>query len=815
MSLPSPLSNLRSDLRYAARGLLRRGRSSLVTVILLSLGIGLPTSVFSIVDSVVLRGLPVPQGDRLVRVTTYRGFDAPMPSEDFLELRQEQEVLTEVAAYRPSLNSVVTDPGIGSKGLPATFVTGNLFRLLGVEPVLGRNFTPQDEDPSSPSVAMISYGVWQTQFGGDPHVLGKTVIINREPMTLVGVMPPGFRFPTREKAWSVVHWQGRPWSQGPVFGIGVLRPGTRAGDAVSELEPLIARWDETRPLDEPRQLHVRRFVETYLSPELIEALDLLLAAVLAVALLAAVNVASLRLGDSLARDDELLVRRALGARTGRLLRLLLTEAFVLAVISVSLGISLAWLLLRLVSDGLIAGSPVARLFWVHPSLNLRACLFAAVLAAGAVVIGGLLPSLWSLRRRTSAIGSRATVGPGAIRLTNLLVAGQVAICFVLIASSVVLVGSGIRLLSQQPSFDGDNLLRTLVTTYQADRDTEEAQLAFWLPLLDRLRANSEISAVTLASGVPWGSSLGIRSVPVRSTAGDVDPSTAERAQLVFVLPGFFQTLRLPLLSGRTFDQTDVEAVEADTTTELPVVVSASFAHRHFPDAPLGRQFSFLLSSRSSTSIPARIVGVVADRGPAPSDQPHAEEALYVPLSLVQHGGGFLIVRGRRSTRGLIREIDREIARIDPRVATLDDRTFEEERSEQLWVERRLAELFSAFAFTAVVLAFGGLFGTVLLSLQRRQKELAIRAVLGATPLRLRRLMLWDGGRTVVLGVLVGIALTMFVDRLLGAFLDDLQILDPVVLASTAVGVLVVLSPALLGPARHASRTAPAASLGSE
>jgi putative ABC transport system permease protein len=812
----SPLAALQLDLRYAVRGLLRRGRSSWLTVILLSLGIGLPTAMFSIVDGVVLRGLPVPQGERIVRVTTYRGFDAPMPAEDFLQLREQQEVFAAVAAYRPSLNSVVTHPGIGSKGLPATFVTGNLFRLLGVEPVMGRQFTLEDEDPAAPSVAMISYGVWQTQFGGDRDVLGKTVVINREPMTLVGVMPPGFRFPTQEKAWSVVHWQGRPWSQGPVFGIGILRPGMRPDDAASQLEPLIARWDQARPLEEARQLHVRRFVEAYLSPELIEALDLLLAAVLAVALLASVNVASLRLGDSLARDDELAVRRTLGARAGQLLRLLVVEALVLTAISAAAGLALAGLLLRLVSDRLIAGSPVARLFWVDPGLDLRACLFAAAVAACAVLVGGLLPSLWSLRRRRLATGSRATLGPGAVRVTNLLVAGQVAISFVLIASSVVLVGSGIKLLAQQPAFDGGNLMRALVTTYQADRETEEAQRAFWLPLLDRLRSHPEIASVTAASGVPWGQTLGIGSAPVQPTVGEVDPSTAQRAELLFVLPGFFDTLRLPLLSGRKFDQTDVAAVESDTTTELPVIVSASFARRHFPDGPhLGRQFSFLLSARSSPSIAARIVGVVADRGLARSDQPHAEETIYAPLSLAQHGGGFLIVRGRGGTEGLIREIDREIAKIDARVATLDDRTFGEERAEMLWVERRLAELFSAFALTAVVLAFGGLFGSVLLSFQRRRKELAIRAVLGAAPHSLRRLMLWDGGRSVVLGVLVGVVSTLFGDRLLGAFLHDVQILDPVVLVATAVGVLVVLSPALLGPARRAARTAPAASLGTD
>lgn len=810
----SPLRAAALDVLHAVRSLLRRRRSSLTTVILLILGIGLPTAMYSIVNDIALRGLPVPSGDKIVRVTTASGYDAPMPMEDFLALREQQRVLSEVAAYRPSLNSVVTRPDIGSKGVPATYVTGNLFRMLGVEPILGRNFTPEDESPGAPSVAIVSHGFWQSHFGGDREAIGETLVINREPMTLIGVMPPGFRFPTNEKAWSVVHWQGRPWSDGPVFAIGALH-AMDAEEAYRQLRRLVVSWDDARPLNEPRSLHVVPFVETYLSPEILRSLDLLLLAVLGVMLIASINVAALRFGDSLARDHELFVRRALGARGYQLLRLLVAEALVLIAVSAIAGIGLAWVLLELVSDTLVAGSPVARFFWVEPGIDLRSCWFAAALSVAAVLIGGLLPSLWSLRRHRGNVEARATAGPGVVRLSGLLVAGQVAICFALLASSGVLVASGLKLLSREPGFDPQNLMRTLVTSYQANLETEGARRAFWETVLERLEAEPDIAAVTLASGVPWGSGLGVRPVPVEIGGGNPDLSTSPRAQLLLVLPGFFDVMRLPLISGRSFIRTDVTAVEAEAVTEIPVVVSASFARRHFPHEPIGRSFRFLLSVRDTIPIPARVVGVVADRGVARTDQAHTEETLYLPFSVAQRGGGYLIVRGRRGSAGLIRTIDRVISTVDPLVATLDDRSYRQEHAEELWVERRLAELFSVFAITAVILAFGGLLGAVLLLTQRRRKELAIRSVLGAAPRQLRDLVVWEGSRSVLLGLMAGLGLTWFVQRFVATFLYDVEFLSPVVLTGTAVGLAVLLTPAILGPAERAARTPPAETLNVE
>ncbi|MCG8461741.1 MAG: ABC transporter permease, partial [Holophagales bacterium] len=503
--------SLHPSLPVPLRACLRRPRGSAWVVFLLALGIGLPTAIFSVLDGVMLRGLPFPDGDRIVSFTTADGHDRPMPARDFLALRERQESLEALAAFR-TYNSVVTRPGAGSKGLTATYVTGNLFRMLGVEPIFGRGFSPEDEDPKAPSVAVLSHDVWTRQFGAEPDVLGQTVILNREPMEIVGVMPPGFRFPIRQEAWAILRWQGRSWSSQPVFAIGKLAPDTGVGEALAELRLRSAAFDLERPLDGARAAHLRPYAEALLPGAIQRSLEVLLVGVLGILLVACINIANLRLAATQARSRELAIRRAVGARSTQILRQLVGESVLLALAGGALGIALAWGLVELAAGYFLSGSPLVRYFWIDVRLDVRTGLFAVGLACCCVLLGGLLPALTSLRPRGAGFGSRASGGRGSLRLARGLIAVQVALCLALVTGSMLLIESGRELLGRQPSFDPDRLLRAKITVHQAQLDTAETRVSFWNRFFEGLAQEPAIEAATVASGIPW---RGFGTMPIR------------------------------------------------------------------------------------------------------------------------------------------------------------------------------------------------------------------------------------------------------------------------------------------------------------
>lgn len=791
------------DLRFAARRLARLRGGSAHALAVLVVGIGLSTAMFAIVDGVLLRGLPFPEGRRIVMLSTL-GTGGATPADDFRALRRHQRSLDALAAFR-TYNTILTREGSGAAGLTATYVTADLFPLLGVEPILGRGFLPEDEDPSAPAVAVLGDAIWRSRFDADPGVLGRIVRLDGEPMTVVGVMPPGFAFPIRQEAWAVLRWEGRPWSRAPVYAVGRLRAGADPQETGRELAPLAARLDLEHPLDGPRELVVRRFVDTVLPAGVQRSMRILLAAVLGLLLLACCNAAGLRFGDALGRARELAIRRALGADRGPLLRLILSESLALVAVATVGGLAVATLLGRLAERVFFEGGMLVRFFWVDVGLDLRAAAFAVATGGVAVLLGGLLPAAAGIHRlgsvglRLRSDGSR--IGPAHSRWTAGLVVVQVAVCFALVASSGLLVRSGLDLLRRQPAFDPDRWNRVLILGSQSERGDPAARRAFWAELLPRLRAAPEIEAATLSDHLPWGA---VRPVPVRPPgAADRASGDLPRVPVATVLPGFFEDFAWPLLAGTGLGP---ETVDPDTS-EIPLVVSEDYARRSLPAGALGARLELPPRSRSGPPRIGRVVGVAAERGLG--DGTDLEVAVFAPFDTSGRLEGFLLFRDRAGPEAALRRVEREIAAIDPLVATLDHRTWATERAEAVWVERRLAELFSLFASAALVLATVGLFGVVSALVDSRRRELAIRAAVGALPRDLGLLLLGEGARLALLGLAFGAPLAFAAGAVVAGYLHGPGSSSATVWVAAVLVVLVALSTAVAGPVRAAAATAPA------
>ena len=791
--------------RRILRSLARKRRSTLAAIAAIALGIGLSSTMWSVVDGVFLRGLPVPDGNRIVTIASQGGPGWPMPAQDFLSLRETQDVFEEVAAFR-TLNAVVTQDGGGSKGLTATYVTGNLFQMLAVEPVLGRNFTVEDEDPGAPPVAILSHSTWAGQFGSDEGILGESIVLNREQMTVIGVMPAGFHFPIRQDVWAAIRWQGRTWSPSPAFVVAKLRPNTRPATTETPLTSWAASQDQIDPLEGPREIHVRGFVDLLTNDRVKQALWGMLAASFFVLLAACANAANLRLTDGLARQDELQLRQALGAQGGRLIRLLLAESILIVAAGSALGLVVAALLTRVADKHLAQGSTLFQQFWIEIHLDHRTFFFALGVAAVAMALSGLAPAMWTLSKINLETGNQRSTKRRSSRTGQLIVSLQVGVAFALILTTTLLTANAASLLQDQPNFVVDRLSQTMVNTYQVgDLGEGEGQL-FWQGLIERLEADPGVDMATFLG--QWLGSVGIHAGDAPMERGDVPSALTSR-----VLPGHFERIGLPLLTGRTLQNSDGMQA-SNPNTPRPVVVSRSLSQILSPNnAPaLGASFRIEPSFGNDSGVEVQVVGVVEDENFLRGPDGRYENHIYSLATFGQTAGGWVLVRGRDRSSDVLAVVDESLQAMNPLIASQDHVTYDQLRATGTWLERRLSQLFLLFGACAAVLAGLGLFAVASLLAHARQKEFGIRVAVGALPRHIQGLVFKDCRWILVGGLLSGATLALVALRFLGRFLPDLTVVEPRGLSVAVAITLASLAVAAMGPARRAAATDPVASL---
>ncbi|MGA9896485.1 MAG: ABC transporter permease [Terriglobales bacterium] len=812
---------LLQDLRFSIRTLRKSPGFALTAVLTLGLGIGSVTSVFSVVNSVLLKPFAFHDPARLVvlREIARERNEPPGPDnyKHYLNWKTNSQTLTDAAIFRNRGYSVSADTDHPSivDGLE---ISPNLFSVLGVQPFLGRSFLPAEAVEGHDQELILSWSAWQKYFHGDPDAIGRTLRIGGIPQTVVGIAPPDFTFPhMTEMSTAVSESAVRPYevfkpllpdmSESGNYNylvVGRLQAGVALTQAQSELNGLQQAYLRTVPhtfadttvLVEPLTQEVAGRVST--------ALWLLLAAVGAVLLIGCVNLANLQLARAVTREREIAVRAALGAGPGRLVWSALMDSLLLAVFGGALGIFLSFTGVRLFVAAAPANLP--RLDQVHVSW--LALLAAAGLSILTALLFGLLPALRSIRvdpqRAMQANPARVANTREGQRTRHLLVGGELACTVVLLVLTGLLVRSFSRLLLQQRDFDATHITLAGVSlgTPRYGNSPEEAgpvRASFIDHALTGLGQLPGVESVAMTSEMPIAGETWVSNI-IRSDH-PVPPGQEPSANIRWVSPSYVSTLKIPLLAGR-----DLQPSDQNHPTN--VLLSEQAARAAWPgEDPVGRTFE--VGGESNYTV----VGVVADA--RINDLKHTASMVYVPYWQNPWWRAFFFIRSPQPASALADSIRRTIWNIDPEVAIPTLKSLDDQVNDSLATERFQAILLSSFGIAALLLAVLGVYGVLAYSVSLRQQEFGIRVALGSDKTALIQLVLRQAAIPVVGGILAGLALAFAASRSIASLLYETQAGDPTVIISSIAVLLLAAFLAALLPARRAASVDPMRALRTE
>jgi putative ABC transport system permease protein len=804
-----------SDTGYALRGLRRRPGFALVSALTLALGTGASTAIFSAVNAAFIGSLPYPRAGRLVRISDRAdgGQRIDVTYGTFHELSERSRSFESLAAMDPWQATLV---GTGEpERLPGQLVTGQYFRTLGVRPVVGRDFTEAEDRPGAPRVVILSDALAERRFGGAAAIVGRAVTLDGDDYTVIGVMPPRFENVLAPSAqlWAPRRYRASAPFEGPEWGhhmwmVGRLADGVTFEQAGREIEAIgRAPVDEyARPPWASMEAGLAvESLQASLSRGVRPALLAILGAVALVLAISAVNVTNLLLARGAQRHGEMALRGALGASRARLLRQLLTESLVLAVIGGVLGIGVALLGVR----ALVALAPAGLPRTSAIRVDATALAFATVLSAVVGVVVGLVPALYGARRdlRAGVEPGARTIGASHHRLRRSLVTAEIALALVLLVGTGLLLRSLRRLLATPPGIDTSNVLTLQVAAAGHRYDDGATTLQFFTQALDAVRQVPGVIDAAFTSQLPLSGDIDGYGVKLESTAS-TDPNDLSSALRYAVTPGWFGTMRIPLLRGRLLDANDRPGgVEA-------IVVSESFARNNFPGVdPIGQRFRAGPEVGQPERPWAVVVGVVGDVKQT-SLALGGEDAFYVTMGQwpwvdrVQS----LAVRTAADPVTLVRAVQRAIWSVDPdqpiiRVATMDALLG---RSE---AQRRFVLIaFETFGLAALVLAAIGVFGMVSGAVTERMRELAVRSVLGASQSGILLLVLRQGIVMAGAGITLGLAGAALLSGALRTLMFGISRADAVSYAGAAMLIVLVAVLASAIPAWRASRVDPGTTL---
>ena len=809
------MSFLLSDIRFGARILARSPVITLWVILALALGIGANSAMFSAVDTLLLHPVDYTNPSQLVLLWErdaqgVRNWVAPA---NFADWRARARSFSELAAWSP-VSFVMT--GIDQpRQLGGAAVSENLFRALGVRPVLGRTFVPGEDGFGRPGsaarVAVISYQLWQERFGGG-NVLGATLLLNAAPYTIVGVMPADFAFLARRQVWVPLSLDRLDRDYHSLFAVARLRVSRQSASA--EMSALARTLAEEYPASNGGwSAEAQDLLDWMMNRTFRTRLLLLFGAVALVLFITCANVAGLLLSRSLARSREMAVRAALGASRARLIRQLLTENLLLAFAGGAAGLAVGWTLIH-VAPSIIPANvvPAAR----PVQLNAAMIWFIAALSAASGIVFGLAPTLAGLRvDLQSALkdgGRGSSAGRDQHRLRQAMVAIQVAVALVLLASAALMTESLNRVAQVDPGFDMKNVLSLRVVSTAVNEDPARS-LAFRRLALERFRALPGVESAAAGSDLP----LSDATVIVPFDLEDSPPrSMAQRPGVSYtaVSPGYFETLRIPLRAGRTFADTDY------ATAPPVVIVNETFAERYFPaGSPVGKRIllnrPILGTNRFEDTIRTQIVGVAGSvrLGLATPDR---EPLVYVPdAQNFFTAANWFAVRSHGDLAGLASALRAELRQVDGDAAVDQVSPLDQTFARQFSGSKFQATIMSAFAVLALLLAAIGIYGINAYAVAQRRYEIGVRMALGATPFRVLGATIWSGMRLTLFGILAGLLGAVAGASLLRSVLVGVSATAPLTLAAVSLVLAAVSLIACYLPARRAMLIEPAAALRQE
>jgi putative ABC transport system permease protein len=806
-----------NDLRFALRQLRKSPGFTLIAVLTLALGIGANTAIFSVIYAVLLQPLPYPEGDRIV-ILTETDSNQPQISvsyPDYVDWKRDNTVFENLAVSRRESFNLSGVEGRAPEQVPGGLVTANFFKVIGLSPQLGRVFTEEEDRVGGPPVCVISDKLWQRVFARDSNVLGKSANFGNQPYTIIGVMPPQMFSPRTAEVWfpltrrttSDPGWQSRDNHPG-LYGWGRLNEGVTIDKALAQMKEIAARLAAQYPKSNTGvTVTVTQLLENQVG-DYRDSLKLLLGAVALVLLIACANLANLLTARGAARAREFAVRAAVGASRWQIIRQLLIESFVLALVGGLLGLCLAaWgrdLLVALAPPGVPRFQNVALSGWV--------LVFSLALSFVTSILFGLWPA-WHTSRADIQLalksgGHGSSEAPGARRSRDLLVIVEVALTLVLLSTAGLVLKSFANARNLGLGFDPHLLLSVRVDLPEPSYSDAKKLLNFDEALMLKLAALPGVQNAALAANPPLMTGWQTSFLP--EGMAEPEPGKFPSVEMAVVTDAYFHTMKTPLLRGRAFDT-------RDTKDAPPVlIIDQLLAERYFPgEDAVGKRIGMYIGGENDQRVYRTVVGVVPHLKVYGFEETTVLPQAYLSMRQQPQTGLVVLLRTTLSPKSLEKPVREIVASLDPAQPAFEFKTMQE-RVEETWATPRLMSfLLVCFAVLALTLAVVGLYGLMAFNGLRRMREIGVRLALGAMPAQIRRMMLGQGMRLLGAGLVLGFVGAMALSRVIRSLLFGVSANDPLIYGSVT---LVLAAAALFAcwiPARRASRVNPMITLRAE
>jgi putative ABC transport system permease protein len=800
------------DVRYGLRTLGKSPALTIVATLALTLGIGLTTTMFSIVYGAMIKGLPYPDGDRIIvvsRSNPARGIQRQdLPIQDFFDYKAQQRSFVDLGAT--TSGTIYVSGEEKAERFDGAWITANTFDIIGVRPFIGRNFRAGEDTPSGEKVAILSYSMWRERYDADAKIIGKSIRVNGVPYSVVGVMPEGFAFPNNDKIWVPLQTNPLEGKRGEgqfVSTFGKLKPGVTLDQANADVGTIAKRLgSEYKESNEGFTANVQSFVDSYIGQQPRQLLFTMLGAVFFVLLIACANVANLLLDRAAHRTKEVGIRTALGASRSAVVRQFLAEALVLSLLATVFGIVLAYFGIATFNRAIrVTDVP----FFIDIRLHPPVLLFAIAVACVTTLISGAIPAYQSSRADINEILKDETRGASSFRIGKIskaLVVFEIALSCALLVAAGLMIKSLAKMRNMDPGFTTSNVFTARVGFPAAYTDTL-AEWRFFDQAVERVAALPGVQAAALSSGLPaarqgfGGSSF---SVEGQTYLKDKD---RPRTRSLAVTPNFFKALNIPLRQGRVFAETDRPG------SLTVVLVNQSFVDKFFKNTdPIGRRIR--LGGATGTAPWLTIVGVVGNTFTGDEEDP-ISPAVFQPFAQARSQFVYISARTAGPPLGVTQGVRDALASLNPDIPLYWVQTLDSAIAQSLWFVRVFGTMFLIFGFVALFLASIGLYAVMSFSVSRRTREVGIRMALGAQGRDVVRMIFNQGLIQLGVGMTVGLAFAFGISRLMSVVLFQVQPRDPAIYGGVAAVLVAVGIMACFVPANRATRVDPLVALRSD